>query len=103
MNWRVKQALQEIGLLLLLAGMLALFVVPLVGMVVSKADVVESKWYCPAHQVVTEEGVLNVDESWWIEQWMPGFARLRSNGFPREVTQEEWEGIEVGEKWSEAE
>lgn len=101
MDWRVKQALQEIGLLLLLAGLLALFVVPLVGTVVGKAGVVESKWYVPAHEVVTEEGVLSVDESWWIEQWMPGFARLRSNGSPREVSQEEWEGIVVGEKFSE--
>ena len=91
MNWRVKQALQEVALLLLLAGLLALFVVPLVGTVLSKAGVVESKWYCPAHKVVTEEGVLNVDESWWIERW---------NGSPREVSQEDWESITVGEKYS---
>ena len=94
MDWRVKQALQEIGLLLLLAGLLTLFVVPLVGTVISKVGVVESKWYSPACEVVTEEGVLSVDESWWIEQW---------NGSPREVSKEEWEQIEVGEKWSEAE
>lgn len=91
MDWRVKQALQEIGLLLALAVLLALFVVPLVGTVVGKAGVVESKWYVPAHEVITEEGVLSVDESWWIEQW---------NGSPREVSQEEWEQIVVGEKWS---
>lgn len=91
MDWRVKQALQEIGLLLLLAGLLALFVVPLVGTVLGKAGVVESKWYCPAHEVVTEEGVLSVDESWWIERW---------NGSPREVSQEDWESITVGEKYS---
>lgn len=91
MDWRLKQALQEIGLLLLLAGMLALFVVPLAGTVVGKAGVVESKRYVPAHEVVTEEGVLSVDESWWIEQW---------NGSQREVSQEEWEGIEIGEKWN---
>ena len=46
------------------------------------------------HEVVTEEGVLSVDEGWYICQW---------NGSPREVSQEEWESIEVGEKWSEAE
>lgn len=91
MDWRVKQALQEIGLLVLLAVLLALFVVPLVGTVVGKAGVVESKWYSPAHEVITEEGVLSVDESWWIEQW---------NGSPREVSQEEWEQIVVGEKYS---
>lgn len=79
-------------MLLLLAGLLALFVVPLVGTVLGKVDVVESKWYVPAHKVVTEEGVLSVDEGWWIEQW---------NGSPREVSQEEWEQIEVGEKFSE--
>lgn len=89
MDWRVKQILQEVGLLLLLAGMLALFVVPLVGTIVGKVDVVESKWYVPAHKVVTEKGVLSVDESWWI-----------CNGSPREVSQEEWEGIVVGEKFS---
>lgn len=94
MDWRVKQALQEIGLLLVLAGLLALFIVPLVGTVIGKAGVVESKWYSPAHEVVTEEGVLSVDESWYVCQW---------NGSPREVSQEEWESIEVGEKWSEAE
>ena len=91
MDWRVKQALQEIGLLLLLAGLLALFIVPLVGTIVGKVDVVESKWYSPAHEVVTEEGVLSVDESWWVEQW---------NGSPREVSKEEWEQIVVGEKWT---
>ena len=94
MDWRVRQALQEVALLLLLAGLLALFVVPLVGTVLGKVDVVESKWYSPAHEVVTEEGVLSVDEGWYICQW---------NGSPREVSQEEWEQIEVGEKWSEAE
>jgi hypothetical protein len=93
-DWRVKQILQEVALLLLLAGLLALFVVPLVGTVIGKAGVVESKWYVPANEVVTEEGVLSVDESWWIEQW---------NSSPREVSQEEWEQIVVGEKWSEAE
>ena len=91
MDWRVRQALQEVALLLLLAGLLALFVVPLVGTVLGKVDVVESKWYVPAHEVVTEEGVLSVDEGWWIEQW---------NGSPREVSQEEWESIVVGEKYS---
>lgn len=90
MDWRVKQALQEIGLLLLLAVLLALFVVPLVGTVVGKAGVVESKWYSPAHEVVTEEGVLSVDEGWYICR----------NGSPREVSQEEWESITVGEKWN---
>lgn len=65
MNWRVKQALQEIGL----AGLLALFVVPLVGTVVGKVGVVESKWYSPAYEVVTEEGVLSIDEGWYVCQW----------------------------------
>lgn len=91
MDWRVKQALQEIGALLLLALMLILFVVPLFVTVIGKVDVVESKWYSPAHEVVTEEGVLSVDESWWIEKW---------NCNPREVSQEEWEQIVVGEKFS---
>lgn len=49
MDWRMKQALQEVALLLLLAGLLALFVVSLVGTVIGKVDVVESKWYVPAH------------------------------------------------------
>lgn len=91
MDWRVKQALQEVGWLLLLAGLLALFVVPLVGTIIGKVDVVESKWYSPACEVVTEEGVLSVEEGWYIKQW---------NGSPREVSEEEWEQIEVGEKWS---
>lgn len=91
MNWREKQILQEVALLLFLAGLLALFVVPLVGTVVGKAGVVESKWYVPAHEVVTEEGVLSVDEGWYVCQW---------NGSPREVSQEEWEQIKVGEKWT---
>lgn len=90
MNWRVRQALQEVVLLLVLAGLLALFVVPLVGIVVGNVNVVESKWYSPAHEVVTEEGVLNVDEAWYVRQW---------NGSPREVSEEEWEGIVVGEKY----
>ena len=88
----MKQALQEVGLLLALVGLLALFVVPVVGTIVSKVDVVERKWYSPEHEVVTEEGVLSVDESWWIKQW---------NGSPREVSQEVWEQIVVGEKFSE--
>lgn len=87
MNWRVKQASQEIALLLLLA----LFVVPLVVFIIANVDVVERKWYFPAHEVVTEEGVLSVDEGWYILQW---------NGSPREVSQEEWEQIVVGEKFS---
>ena len=97
----MKRLLQEVGLLLLLVGLLALFVVPMVGTIVSKVDVVERKWYSPEHEVVTEEGVLSVDESWWIEQWMPDFVRLRSNGSPREVSKEEWEQIVVGKKFSE--
>lgn len=36
--------MQEVALLLLLAGL----VVPLVGTVLGKVDVVESKWYVPA-------------------------------------------------------
>lgn len=91
MNWKVKQALNEAVLLLSLAGLLALFVVPLVMLIIANVDVVESKWYSPAHEVVTEEGVLSVDENWWIKQW---------NGSPREVSQEEWEQIVVGEKYS---
>ena len=91
MDWRLKQILQEAVLLLLLAGLLVLFVVPLVATVVGKAGIVESKCYVPAHEVVTEEGVLSVDESWHICQW---------NGSPREVSQEEWEQIKVGEKFS---
>lgn len=87
MNWRIEQALQKIALFLLLA----LFVVPLVALIIANVDVVERKWYVPAHEVVTEEGVLSVDEGWWIEQW---------NGSPREVSQEEWEQIVVGEKFS---
>ena len=87
----MKRLLQEVGLLLLLVGLLALFVVPMVGTIVSKVDVVERKWYVPAHEVVTEEGVLSVDEGWYILQW---------NGSPREVSHEEWEQIVVGEKFS---
>lgn len=65
-------------------------VVPLSVTVVGKAGVVESKRY----SVVTEEGVPSVDEGWYVCQW---------NGSPREVSQEEWEQIVVGKKWSEAE
>lgn len=91
MNWRIKQALNEALLLLSLACLLALFVVPLVMLIIANVDVVESKWYSPAHEVVTEEGVLSVDGGWYICQW---------NGSPREVSEEEWEGIVVGEKYS---
>lgn len=90
MNWKVKQVLNEAVLLLSLAGLLVLFVVPLLVLIMANVDVVESKWYSPAHEVVTEEGVLSVDEGWYIRQW---------NGSPREVSEEEWEGIVVGEKY----
>lgn len=96
MDWRVKQALQEIGL----QSCWPCSSCPLLGPSSARLALWRASGMCQhitglrpvaKHEVVTEEGVLSVDEGWYVRQW---------NSSPREVSQEEWEGIEVGEKFS---